>query len=371
MIYWITSGFLLIGALFEVFKSKWGEVALSGRSHKIILVAIIVYLILMAGLRYECGLDYIGYEGNYYALRSGIKPVINDSIELGFSIWARIMPTFRIFLITVAMFNVIGKAKFFVSVDARFLFTSLFFYFTTFFITYDMGLIRQGMAVAICIHSIKYIEKKSWKFFVMIGIACFFHLSALFFMPMFFIGSKEYSWRTYAAVLIGCFLLSFFASSANTVPDFMVNLTSFIGAKVTWYQNRSFTAATSLIRREVFAFFFLFLYKRTGIRLGGLFFQKRRSDPKIWLCVNAYILSIVELILPSLFGLGDIGTRGSVYAYIMYIPLYVYILKDTGFKFMNYIYFIAFVILSFGTMYFGMIYGSGNLLPYRSVFSTG
>jgi hypothetical protein len=83
--------------------------------------------------------------------------------------------------------------------------------FTGFFNT-SMNLMRQAMAMAVFLYSIKYIyERKIVKHYILIFIALMFHLTALFYLPAYFLYGLKFSKKNVSIGLIagGILIYSF------------------------------------------------------------------------------------------------------------------------------------------------------------------
>ena len=85
----------------------------------------------------------------------------------------------------------------------------LFSYYCFFYVTF-FSLMRQGVAVAICIYSLVYLVNKDiFKFFFTVSIAYFFHNSAilmLLFIPIYYMRNVKYKYP----IIIGSILFVFF-----------------------------------------------------------------------------------------------------------------------------------------------------------------
>ena len=70
--------------------------------------------------------------------------------------------------------------------------------------------LRQAMSVAIAWLAIQYaIERKPWKFFLIIALAYSFHNGAIILAPIYFLPSQKISWTTVVLILIVSFMLGF------------------------------------------------------------------------------------------------------------------------------------------------------------------
>lgn len=81
------------------------------------------------------------------------------------------------------------------------IFMGLWFFFT-------FAYLRQALSAAISWLAIQYaIERKPWKFFLIIALAYSFHNGAIIFAPIYFLPSQKISWNVVVLILIVSFIL--------------------------------------------------------------------------------------------------------------------------------------------------------------------
>ena len=132
--------------------------------------------------------------------------------ELGYLFLNSIIKTlggdYAILLLVIAFLG-IGILSYSSYAYSVFPITAIFLYFNRFFLTRDMGQIRAGVAAALFIFSIKYIEERQlYKFLGIIIIACLFHKVAaigifVYFLSRFRFKSKHYYIGLIISVILG------------------------------------------------------------------------------------------------------------------------------------------------------------------------
>ena len=171
IIYLIPLGFLLVASLFELC-----HIRLKVRQRKICYFLIVVYLILVAGLRYGLETDY----WHYYQVFNGTIKV--SSLEFGFkffnSIIHAITNNYGVYCLLVSVLSIGLKCKFFAKI--KYPFVVLACYYLRFYVLFELNAIRQGLAMTFVIIGIYYLMQENKKmYFFFIVIATLFHTAAL------------------------------------------------------------------------------------------------------------------------------------------------------------------------------------------------
>ena len=147
---------------------------------------------VVAGIRYYVGTDYGLYKKNFYIIINNLKSTRFEDFELGykalnkfvgmigagFPLLMFIMSFFTILFIYKALIN----EKDNISVSFGML-IYMFLYYQT-----SLNLVRQSLAISICIYAITCLNKKPKSVFIIyIFIASMFHKSSLICLPILFI----------------------------------------------------------------------------------------------------------------------------------------------------------------------------------------
>lgn len=88
---------------------------------------------------------------------------------------------------------------------------SLFVFITLGYYTFVFNAARQGLAMAIYMISIPYLmQRKFWRYMLVVLIAASFHKTIIIAIPLYFIFTMRYSYRTLALVTGGGLLVGYF-----------------------------------------------------------------------------------------------------------------------------------------------------------------
>ena len=165
-------------------------------------------LFLLSALRFDVGPDYETYVYIYKNIVAGRIDITYDKYFFGYlstlfsSLDRGYVLVFAVysFLTLFFVFKVILERKIF-------LWGIIVFCFVGFYLD-SLDRIRQVLAVAIFLYSIKFIEKKEpLRYFIAIIIASFFHLSALMLMPVYFYNRFKFEPLTLIIGLFGLLVL--------------------------------------------------------------------------------------------------------------------------------------------------------------------
>ena len=201
------------------FISYWAKkksVAFGKIATTALMCIIAVNFILLLSLRTTAvGIDTMSYNGrfNYYKSAS-LSEIINGSQEIGFSLLMRLVGlltnSFQWFLFSVAVLSVVPTFYIITKYSKLpFLSVILFIAFENFAFMFS-GL-RQAVAYSFCLFSYKYIREKNWfPFLICVIVAGFFHKSAYFFLPAYFLAKMRPNVVTYISLGIAFILVSVF-----------------------------------------------------------------------------------------------------------------------------------------------------------------
>ena len=182
-----------------------GNNRVATKRYNVLATLIVLLLILMAGFRWETGIDFGIYKNAFTAVKSGRD--ISDSIEITYILAARFLPSLTYVFFFYAIVS-IGLQYKVLKEQSALLFASLFLLFPYLFLRFDMGIIRQGLAISVTLYSIKYIIKRNFfGFNVCMFIAVMVHNSSIIFYPAYFLTNLRFSKSTYLILISVCFVL--------------------------------------------------------------------------------------------------------------------------------------------------------------------
>jgi hypothetical protein len=273
--------FLLL-ALFgflDIFKIKENQ-------KKAIIFAIFILFVLLDGLRWETGTDWILYRD--YFLNSSKEKWM--AFEPGYVLFNQVIHLFSdnytVFLIFLAFLIYSLYLKSITSIALYPLITCLLFYCA--FVGY-MGMNRQHVALAICLYSFRYvISKEFWKFSLCVLLAALFHRTASIFFVVYFL-NRSIPARIFLLSLIVVYLLN--PVIAGLVKPLISVMPSTIAFKLSEYlksddSNSTLSTIMGTMKRAMI-FLPLYFYKD----------KIKVKYPGIELMLNIYFLSLLIYVL--------------------------------------------------------------------------
>jgi hypothetical protein len=162
---------LVLFSFWEIYNPSWS---------KIIGLFVAVFFINFVGIRYAVGNDYFTYYENYQGINNGSGTV---STEIAYVFLNKIL-SFEtvIYIFSLLSFIFLNSAIDFFCLRHKIL--SYLVYFSFFLITFNLHIIRQGLAIAIILYGYRFLFNKNYlKFILIVLIASTFHLSALILLP--------------------------------------------------------------------------------------------------------------------------------------------------------------------------------------------
>ncbi|GIM28308.1 hypothetical protein CPJCM30710_09740 [Clostridium polyendosporum] len=279
-------------------------------------------LFFVAGFRYNTGYDYDSYKDIFNRVNS--STLFNMGIEFGFTTLCYILKLlglgFEVLIFIIALVSLVFKYKS-IKQYSIYPFISLIIYFSANFIIQDFGQIRQGLAIAFSLYSIRYIkERRLVSYLILMAFAIAFHYSAVIFLPFYFIGNVELSNRK--LIIIVAFSFVIYAVFRFGVFEFI--FTKIINLPYVIYKYKAYSGAPLGFVGFTFVFrvaiFIAFLLLERDIRNNYTYYN---------ILKNGYFLSIIMYII---FNVNEgLATRGALYFKtfeILLIPSIVYAVKN-------------------------------------------
>lgn len=329
---------------------------------------VVLLLIIFAGGR-ACGLDYQSYERYYNESQIGTLGLLNNISEPGFILLCKIVPSYRVLLFTVAIISVICTYLSFRKEKCTGTIFMMFLFFSTYFLFYNMGVMRQGIAISISLYSLRYINNKDKRFILLFLFALSFHSSSICFLPLYFVKNKKFSRKIYYTVLAIALIVSLSEFFFGNIINSLIEKYGWEFLKHKYLVNSGFNAKDSimsLLRRTIFSLFFIEAFKRNSIHLGNICIQKREEKENTWLYINGYVLSTLIFTMFGAVGLGGFGGRGTATLYCMFWFLYDQIVYDKRNKNLGLVYLIIFIVLTYSTFHSTLYQSIGNTyIPYK------
>ncbi len=198
---------------------------------KILLIYSFIALVLFCGLRGNKGTDTISYIDGFkrtISLFDSGETILRfgSPYEVGYKYISILIKTFTnnvdIFFIVISFL-----ALFFIYKSlqkySEFIILGLMVYFVRFYFLRDWNQIRAGVSLAMILYSIEYVAKKDFRRFLIIWLlAVSFHISALIFLPFYFIGRKKITISIMISCCLCVFILHQYVDKA-TMASFLID----------------------------------------------------------------------------------------------------------------------------------------------------
>lgn len=330
------------------------------RKNPVIYSFIVILLILFSGLRYQIGTDYGIYSHVYELSKQAPELAILDT-EFLYVFLSYISPNLTYVLVVYSLLSVTLIAFVIYKSDRPFLSLLLFYSFA--FIFYDMGIIRQGLAISLCVFSIKLIfDNKLKNFLFVIIVTCLLvHRTSIFFLPMYWLSKVNFTRKKFYLILLTSVVLSLLFK-VSMITGFLSFLPSYFAKSVSTISSDEYTYVNSWgvseFRKLIMC---IFLFEVLN----------KRVNSKEQIYLNIYYLGVfLSLILISHLTMRSRGTYYFCVAEIFLLPLCLSFIKKSLIKSFYFVF-----ILVYCFMYLQQVietkqsYEWQNLpyLPYNSI----
>ena len=374
MIYYMVYLFLMVLAWIEVLdlskkisrcktrKIYIGNYLIGTMETNILIFSIGVFLVLFAGLRWNVGLDFGTYQAGYETVKAGN---LNISAEPSLVFLLYFAPSLTIVFLVYAFFSVNYTVKY-LQKNSVYFFVSLLLFFANIYLRYDMGIMRQGLALAITLYSIKYAEKREFaKFVLCVFLAAIFHSSALMFLVIYFVVDKRFSLGTYFTATMLSAIVGF-----TNIWKYLLKLISYLPIPmmekyINHYTSGKYvnmTIAFSDIKTAFLLFVFVLYISKCK---DSVFISKYRG------LINIYFIgTCITYAFNSFVTLSD---RGADYFCIVEILLLPTMLKQINSKGVRTMLMVLVCVYAFKNVYYyanyvGTSWMNAPYLPYTTVF---
>lgn len=212
--YYIMLLVVIICALREV------DLRSDSEKRKNLFFALIPVYCLLAFKDASIGSDTASYLGSYETLAeyqdiSSLDKWGYERIEWGYKIYLMMLTSLFSnpqYLLIVSSLFVCLTLYHYINRTSTNKSLALFFFVSMGFFQFAMSGIRQTLAICIVLWSYRFIvQKKLWKFAIVVLLAMQFHKSAVVFAPVFYIANMQVSKKTVSLMFIGMFILLFTA----------------------------------------------------------------------------------------------------------------------------------------------------------------
>lgn len=330
------------------------KVKIEKKNYYITFLIAFLPLFLVSGLRYMVGTDYLNtYVRTYENIAQGYQ---NVRIDFGFYYFIKIINFIFnnnqwLFIITSFIINFFIVKSIFEQSKNKSL--SLFIYVCGTLFFFSMNGVRQSVALSLFYYSLKFIEKKDFKSYLICNIVgAMFHSSAIVFFPLYFLLNRKYKTKT-KMIVISISLI--FATSLSTLLSNLL-----INTRYSMYITNGAYKPVSVLSISVLINILLFVLYEFN-------YKNKNNDLKYNIYSNIHFLGIIVSIFLTKIPLVMRFFVNFRYIEFLSIP---YLIDNINISKKNKQIFKAVVIVIY-FIYFihGVYIENGNdVLPYKNIF---
>ena len=338
-----------VALLFGVFFAAISE-RIKSTSNHIPIIASFLVVFLFVGLRHYVGNDYEAYVYLFSVIRNGITTRLEYGYYLLNKLFSESQDGYKYVMLACSFITFFFLFKTFIREKILALGILFLFAFELIFLMNDQ--VRQGVAIAVFLFAIQYIEQRKFYTYALILIATglLFHYSILIMLPLYFMYRKPIpSWIWCIAIVVG-----FIFYSRGYFQNILGNLISIIPFYGERFGGSKHVLPIEKLGSGLAILFWVLMALYVAIN------QSKINRP---LLVNIYLLGTVFFIVTLDF---HIITRVAYYlVYVKILVFPIYIKKETNLALK--IAVIAAAILFFEFEVF-LELGTHGGYPYTTIF---
>ncbi|MGL6100289.1 MAG: EpsG family protein [Fusobacteriaceae bacterium] len=276
--------FIFITLLIFIFLKK------KEKQNNIFIIFLLGFYIL-SFMRWEVGTDWESYYNNYELNNSLLDFYSSVHFEKGYQtlnfISKKIYDNYN-FLLFIQATIIFSFIYYSLKRTSSNLLVSLFYLYTSHF--GNIFFVRQSIAVSIILFSIKYIEeRKILKFYMIVFLAMSFHISALIFIPAYFIYRIKLSNSILYCSFFIILFIAIFLGKGIIFKIFEIvspHRLIYLNDNQELLRSKNSVLLTAIVSRSFFIIYYMLV-----------FWKKRIVDLRINGFINFYLFSCILYIL--------------------------------------------------------------------------
>lgn len=324
------------------------------------LLLVSFFIIYVGGLRFNVGSDWASYVEIYKGSNLGESA---DGVEPGYLLLNKFFNylniPYSIFVLFIFTLSYTLKIVSFQRYSSN-VFVALIVYIPIQFMVYDINAVRQGLAVGITLTTIPFIlERKLFPFLIICLSACTIHITAIVFIPFYWLALKSISDRRSIFILL---FFIFIALVSKLILDVILQrlgtnfslFEKFIYYTVNEEYNKNLSFNLSTIYRILIFVLFVGMHKKMKIK------------ESIYLLLrNGYLLSLC--IYFTFFSVELIATRGSLYFRVFDVFMFSYLITSFNKLYLRQVFLAILVLYSCLQVFVTLSMENNGLLPYNNI----
>jgi hypothetical protein len=354
MIFYFMNMFIYIAFCVYIYTNQY--ISLKTKSQFSCFVWLLQFGLLAALRADTVGTDLPTYKDGFLEFVVGSERITSRSWEVGYvflnKIIASIGGSFNLLMALCSMLTLAMVVYNIYHISSEpcfclFLYSTLVYYYAGF------NMIRQSLAMAICLFAYKYLLKRSFiKYILIILIASMFHYSALILLPLYFIVKIEITPKS-LIVLVPLWLLGLYGAIR-----LLYVFEPFMGKYASYLTNLAYMQGRSIKN----------LALPMAIFLASYIFRKQLYQINSY---NKFLISIsfFSLVVSSVQLKVGIFERFSLYYNILNIFLLAQIPQCFYGRWQKFFAYIVVGMCAVGYNFYTFYYNFHRVLPYASVLS--
>lgn len=333
------------------------------KDFKIGLKTSFFLIFIFLAIRFDFGNDYMNYYRDFSTLNSYSSIDYFDKslhYDPGWILLCKLFKPFGFFVLVIflALFNCIVYYFFIKKYVPRDLYwLAIFIYvFTPGFMLVHASAMRQSIAIGLFLTAIPYIYKKDpIKYFLFIGIAYFFHASAIVLLPLYLIAFSNWKITNKSGAVFVIIFLSLFVFGSSILPSINVLLN-------TYFQKYETYAGTGTEVGSGVGIFFLSI-----ILIFVLYYSKtQKADLKtiFILAIFSFMFIPIGLLITMVSRVGMYFTPATIIAY----PIIFKNIREPLVKRLFLFFLMFFTLYTFIVFFNSEIYKKGYD-TYKTIFT--
>ncbi len=323
MIYYIIWALLMLLSLNEINVSpKNRSIIVYGRKKisckNLGYLCVVIILIVFGGTRDQIGIDFNTYKDIFLKVSNGTFIAF---IEPMFYVIVKLFKSFSSVILIYTALSV-GTKAIYICKNSNYVWCSLLIYYSIYFLRFDMGMVRQSVAIGTSLLGLYFLyEKKKWKFVCMILLSCCFHYSAIIMLLALVIYKRRIRYRFMVISSLIAFGLSF-TNIWYLIIKIFLKVFSFL--PISKYQ--AYIGDSNYIYNEFaigdvqkILFLFVMIY---------LLYKYGETEKLKYLLVMYYCGTMIFYLFKTFTTLSDRGSAYFVIVEIILLPYFINILKN-------------------------------------------
>lgn len=232
---------------------------------------ITAFFILFAGIRYGVGNDYFSYYDNYLGINHGTG---TDSTEIIYVLLNKVL-SFELIIFFFSFFSFLFLKKAIDYFCPRYGVTAYLIFYTFFLITYELHIIRQGLAISMILYGYKFLfEKKYVNYILIVILASMFHVSSIILLPFIFLVRINITVKIQIIFFVFSLIMLIFQDSIITIYYFLATNTPILNKYLLVYrqaERSSYGVSSGMILDLLVLLFFMIKQKTLNDKENFLF----------------------------------------------------------------------------------------------------